>query len=130
MLERSVGCRGPGCVGVLVSEYDRVDVRAASAAIARADVKAIKVKGVGPKLAKRVISELKDKVGGLSLAPGPVAVAAQEASAETRAVNDAFLALCGLEFDADHARRLLGEVQRELESATADDLVRAVLLRA
>jgi holliday junction DNA helicase RuvA len=70
-----------------------------ASAIARGDDEAIKVKGVGPKLAKRVASELKDKVGGLA------EVAAYTASGKhlrpveglgvDRPLEEAFLALRG-----------------------------------
>lgn len=100
-------------------------------AIARGDAKAIKVKGVGPKLAKRVITELKEKVEGLAPVAAPlVAAAPGELAPQTPdPLNDALRALRSLEFDPAEARRLLLEARNRLEGEpTADDLVRAVLL--
>jgi len=100
-------------------------------AIASEDIKAIKVKGVGPKLAKRVIAELKDKVEGLApLAASLVAAAPGElAAGVSDPLSDALRALRSLEFDPSEARRLLVEARARLEGdPSADDLVRAVLL--
>jgi Holliday junction DNA helicase RuvA len=103
-----------------------------AAAIAREDVAGIKVKGVGPKTAKRVISELKEKVGAV-LACLPDLTASQRrrrpASTADRPVEDAFLALKGLEYDPVRARALLEAIREEKAEATADELVREVLLR-
>lgn len=105
-----------------------------AAAIARGDEEAIKVKGVGPRLAKRVVSELKDKVGGV-VVPAPLTAsqaARRPVAAEPPAPwEDALRALRMLEFEPDEARRLLGEVQPTLpQDASADDLVKAALLRS
>lgn len=103
-----------------------------AAAIARGDEDAIKVKGVGPRLAKRVVSELKDKVGGV-VHPAPLTAsqAARRPAAEAAPWEDALRALRMLEFDPEEARRLLGEVQPSLPAdASADDLVKAALLRS
>ncbi|MBE7451932.1 MAG: hypothetical protein HS111_24515 [Kofleriaceae bacterium] len=50
-------------------------------AIARGDEAALRVKGVGPKLAKRVVTELKDKIGGLGGPGGALAAGALAAGA-------------------------------------------------
>jgi len=106
-----------------------------AAAIAQSDVNGIKVKGVGPKIAKRVISELKDKVGQV-LACIPLSASGKVSRKTTLgaladpALEDALLALRGLEFDPQRARELLREVRDELRDADADELVRAVLIRA
>ena len=44
-------------------------------------------------------------------------------------VEQAFLALRGLEFDPQRARDLLTRIRVELTDATADELVRQVLVR-
>lgn len=107
-----------------------------AAAIARGDEAAIKVKGVGPRLAKRVVTELKDKVGGLPrgahAAPLTASQAARRPAGDVIALafDDALRALRRLEFDAEEARRLLGEAQADVApDATAEDLLRAALLR-
>jgi len=116
---------------LLGAQPDPADV---ATAIARGDDRAIKVKGVGPKIAKRVVSELCDKVGPLAAVsasgsrPRPAAASAPRPGTPE---DDALRALRQLEFDPDEARRLLGEVRPGLPSeVTADELVRAVLLRA
>jgi Holliday junction DNA helicase RuvA len=100
-------------------------------AIAREDAKAIKVKGVGPKLAKRVIAELKDKVEGLAPVAAPLVAAApgELAAGTSDPLSEALRALRSLEFDPAEARRLLAEARARLEGEpTADALVRAVLM--
>ncbi len=104
-----------------------------AAAIAREDAAGIKVKGVGPKTAKRVIAELKDKVGAV-LACLPDLTASQKRrrpirSANDPAVEDAFLALTGMEYDPARARTLLDAIRADKADAGADELVREVLLR-
>lgn len=107
-------------------------------AIARGEAKAIKVKGVGPKLTKRIISELRDKVAPLitSGTPQPVLTASGSVRRPARrpmadpALEDAYLALRGMELDASRARSLLEEVREELDEASAEELIRAVLLRS
>ena len=107
-------------------------------AIARGEAKAIKVKGVGPKLTKRVISELRDKVAPLiGAASAPVLTASGSLRrpaalpSEDAALEDAYRALRGMERDAGRARTRLEEVRQELsEEASAEELIRAVLLRS
>ncbi len=102
-------------------------------AIARGEKAGIKVKGVGPKIASRVITELKDKVGAVLLCL-PTAVnpgsSRLRPGSRDRQLEDAFLALTGLEFDPNRARSLLLEIREQLVEATADELVREVLIRA
>ncbi|MBC2776101.1 Holliday junction branch migration protein RuvA [Parasphingopyxis marina] len=82
--------------------------------------------GVGPKLASRIVNELKDKVGGIAAAPGGVAVpAAGSASA------DAVSALLNLGFKPAEASRAVAAAQGELgDDATLDALVRTALKKA
>jgi Holliday junction DNA helicase RuvA len=99
-----------------------------AASIAREDPAGIKVKGVGPKIAKRVIAELKDKVGAV-LGCIPMGSGPQPRRFGDTQLEDAFLALKSLEFDAARARVLLDQIREELSEASADELVRQVLLR-
>ena len=99
-----------------------------AAAIARGDATSLKVKGVGPKTAARVINELKDRVGALLEC---LPVAATPDGAEDPAFLDAFLALKALEFEPGRARELLSDVRADQpDLASADDLVRAALQRS
>ena len=45
-------------------------------------------------------------------------------------IEDAYLALRGMELEANRARSLLEEVREELDEASAEELIRAVLLRS
>ena len=92
------------------------------AMLARAD-------GVGPRLAARIVNELRDKVGGLALAPPPgvaggdvVAVAGAGASA------DAVSALVNLGYRRAEAFGAVAAAARRLGDAVAlDALIRAGL---
>jgi Holliday junction DNA helicase RuvA len=123
---------GPSTALRVLSAHD--DAGRLAAAIARGDEDAVRVKGVGQKIATRIVTELRDKVAGLADA-APVLTASGSVvrpapAAGDRATDDALRALKSLEFEPDEARRLLRDVQAELPgAATADELVRAVLLR-
>lgn len=52
--------------------------------------------GVGPKLAQRIVTELKDRVGDLALGPGAALVATPAASAADALAGDAVSALVNL----------------------------------
>lgn len=133
-LLRGVSGIGPNtALRVLECQPTPADV---AAAIARGEVAALKAKGVGPKTAKRIVTELKDKVGAVlsclpaaTVAPAPVGRKAPLGTGD-RELEDAFLALKTLEFDPQRARQLLLEVRRELVEADAEELLRAVLLRS
>ncbi len=81
--------------------------------------------GVGPKLAERIVRELKDKVGGVAF--GAVGTATPAAGHGADAVS----ALTGLGFKPMEANAAVSFAQEELgESATLDALVRLALKRA
>jgi Holliday junction DNA helicase RuvA len=131
-LLRGVSGIGPSmAVRILGAQPTPADV---AAAIARGDGAGIKVKGVGPKIAKRVITELQPKVSKvLTFIPEARVTPSGNfvrPEAGDRELEDAFLALKGLEFDPARARQLLAEIRQENAEASADQLVRQVLLRA
>ncbi|MGJ8536354.1 MAG: Holliday junction branch migration protein RuvA [Parasphingopyxis sp.] len=82
--------------------------------------------GVGPKLASRIVNELKDKVGGIAIASGGgVAPVAGGASA------DAVSALLNLGFKPAEASAAVAAAQGELGAdAGLDALVRTALKKA
>ena len=82
--------------------------------------------GVGPKLAQRIVMELKDKVGGIALGLGPAVVnAAPGASA------DAVSAMLNLGFRPAEASVAVAAADEELgPGATLDALVRLALRKA
>jgi holliday junction DNA helicase RuvA len=77
--------------------------------------------GVGPKLASRIVNELKGKVGGIALGtPGVVAVAG--------AAQDAVSALINLGFKPAEASNAVAKADEELGGGTGlDALVRVAL---
>ncbi|MEH3046213.1 Holliday junction branch migration protein RuvA [Sphingomonas adhaesiva] len=82
--------------------------------------------GVGPKLAERIVRELKDKVGGVALGP---AAAAQVVPAGAGA--DAVSALLNLGFRPAEAASAVEAAEEELGGgATLDALVRLALKKA
>ena len=82
--------------------------------------------GVGPKLAERIVRELKDKVGGIAIGP---AAAAQVVPAGAGA--DAVSALLNLGFRPAEASAAVAAAEEELgDTATLDALVRLALRKA
>ena len=99
-----------------------LDAAELACAIASADATMVtRANGVGPKLAARIVNELKGKVGGIALgAPGVVAVAG--------AAQDAVSALINLGFRPAEASVAVAKADEELGSgAGLDALVRVAL---
>ena len=81
--------------------------------------------GVGPKLAARIVAELKDKVGGIAL--GPVAAVAA-ATEPTGPVADAISALVNLGYRRTEAFGAVAQAAKRLgPNAALDVLIRAGL---
>ena len=84
--------------------------------------------GVGPKLAGRIVNELKDKAGAL---PGGGAIAGGAVSPAGGASADAVSALENLGFKPAVAARAVAAAQGELgESASEGELIRVALKKA
>lgn len=99
-------------------------------AIAAQDKAALtRAQGVGPKLAGRVVAELKDKAGGIALGPAALAAAgAASAAALGAAAADAVSALVNLGYRRAEAFGAILEAQRRLGvEAPLDALVKAGL---
>lgn len=85
--------------------------------------------GVGPKLASRIVNELKDKAGGLPTAPGGMAAAMPTPPGSAGA--DAVSALQNLGFKPATATAAVAQAIAELgEAAGLNDLVRVALKKA
>jgi Holliday junction DNA helicase RuvA len=81
-----------------------------------------RAQGVGPKLAQRIVNELKDKAGGVVLG------GASATAASTGAGADAVSALLNLGFRPAEASAAVAKAEAELgPGATLDALVRAAL---
>lgn len=88
----------------------------------------VRANGVGPKLASRIVNELKDKAGGLPTAPGAFATAAAPVGS---ASADAVSALQNLGFKPAIAATAVATAMGELgEDAGLDALVRVALKKA
>ncbi len=101
-------------------------------AIAMRDTASVaRANGVGPKLAARIVNELKDKAGAIAVS-GPDAVLLPiVAAAGNDAVRDALSALGNLGFRPAEAARAVAEAQSELgEGAGFGDLVRVALKKS
>jgi Holliday junction DNA helicase RuvA len=105
-----------------------LDAGELSKAVASGDKAMIaRANGVGPKLAMRIVNELKDKMGGVTLGSGLAA----SAPVRGGAVNDAMSALANLGFKPAEASAAVGAAVEELgEGATLDALVRLALRKA
>lgn len=90
-------------------------------AIAAGDAAAFKpVSGVGPKLAGRIIGELKDKIGGMDFALAPQSTGAEaSASVAGSAAQDAMSALVNLGYRRADALRAVSTVVTQLGDAEA-----------
>jgi Holliday junction DNA helicase RuvA len=87
-----------------------------------------RAQGVGPKVASRIVNELKDKAGAL---PGGGAAGAAAATPAGGAAADAVSALQNLGFKPAVAAAAVAHAQGELgEGAGLNELVRAALRRA
>ncbi|MCZ8170464.1 MAG: Holliday junction branch migration protein RuvA [Novosphingobium sp.] len=103
-----------------VDELQRACAGGDAAMVARAQ-------GVGPKLASRIVNELKDKAGGIAGAPGMSAAAQPVGSVSADAVS----ALQNLGFKPNVATAAVTRAIEELgEGAGLNDLVRVALKRA
>ncbi|MDO8605232.1 MAG: Holliday junction branch migration protein RuvA [Phaeospirillum sp.] len=89
--------------------------------------------GVGPKLALRILTELKDKAGKIALggfAPGAVIAAAAPPPMASGRLEDAVSALVNLGYRRLEAFQAAGEAARDLDGdADASALIRAALKR-
>ena len=108
----------------ILSILDPAELNRAVAAQDKAMV--ARANGVGPKLAERIVRELKDKVGAVTLGP---AAAAQAIPAG--AGQDAVSALLNLGFRPAEASAAVASAEEELGgTATLDALVRLALRKA
>ena len=108
----------------ILSAFEPVDLSRAIAAQDKAMV--ARANGVGPKLAERIVRELKDKVGALGSGAGVTT-----APAATGAGADAVSALLNLGFRPAEAANAVALAEEELGTgATLDALVRLALRKA
>ena len=113
---------------VALSILSVLDAGELSKAIASGDKAMVaRANGVGPKLAMRIVNELKDKMGGVAIGPSGASVAA----AKGGAASDALSALANLGFKPAEASAAVAAAVDDLgEGATLDALVRLALRKA
>jgi len=110
-----------------------LDAGELSKAVASGDKAMIaRANGIGPKLAMRIVNELKDKMGGVAIGPGATPVAATPvAAAKGGTAQDALSALANLGFRPAEASAAVGAAVEELgDGATLDAVVRLALRKA
>jgi holliday junction DNA helicase RuvA len=97
-------------------------------AVAAGDAASLaRANGVGPKLAARIVNELRGKLGGVAMSAGaPLPV-----QAGARVADDAMAALAALGFRPMDASRAVAEALAELgEGAALNDVVRVALRKS
>ena len=112
---------------VALNILSALDANELSRAVAAQDKAMVaRANGVGPKLAERIVRELKDKVGGVAIGlagAAPIAVVGVTA--------DAVSALTGLGFRPAEASAAVASAEAELgEGAALDVLIRVALKKA
>jgi holliday junction DNA helicase RuvA len=112
---------------VALSILSTLDAEELSRAVSCQDKAMVaRANGVGPKLAERIVRELKDKVGGVAIGP-----AGSLPKAASGAAGDAVSALSNLGFKPGEAGAAVAAAEAELgEGATLDALVRLALKKA
>lgn len=99
-------------------------------AIAAQDVSVLRqADGVGPKLATRIVTELKDKAAKVDLAAVPVMkkVTVKSAEAAPDAAGDAVSALINLGYGRSEAYAAVLRVQQSNDNAKLSDIIRLAL---
>jgi holliday junction DNA helicase RuvA len=121
-----IGVQGVGA-RVALAILSALAVDELHSAVASGDSRMIsRAQGVGPKLALRIVNELKDKAGGVALGPGAAAPIPAGSHAQ-----DAVSALLNLGFRPAEASAAVGKAEAELgPEATLDQLVRTALKKA
>ena len=101
-------------------------VDALAQAVAAGDQAAVsQAQGVGPKLATRIVTELKDKVGGIALGTAALRAAAPAEGENAAAAADAVSALVNLGYGRTEAFGAVARsVQRLGADAALDSLIR------
>ncbi|VXC67418.1 Holliday junction branch migration protein RuvA [Sphingomonas sp. 8AM] len=108
----------------ILSALEPADISRAVMAQDKATV--ARANGVGPKLAERIVRELKDKVGGVALGPSAAAQVVP-----VGAGSDAVSALLNLGFRPAEAASAVAAAEDELgDGASLDALVRLALRKA
>ncbi|WP_028967203.1 Holliday junction branch migration protein RuvA [Sphingomonas phyllosphaerae] len=108
----------------ILSALEPADISRAVMAQDKATV--ARANGVGPKLAERIVRELKDKVGGVALGPSAAAQVVP-----VGAGSDAVSALLNLGFRPAEAASAVAAAEEELgDGASLDALVRLALRKA
>ena len=88
----------------------------------------VRANGVGPKLAARIVAELKDKTGETPFAPAIVGGNGAAAAVDTGAAEQAVSALVNLGFSRTEAFGAVARAGQELgDGAGTDDLIRSGL---
>lgn len=95
-------------------------------AIAAQDLAALtRAEGVGPKVATRILGELKDKAGGLALSPAPAFGGAATGGATDGPPHDAISALTNLGYGRSEAYGAVSQAVRRLGAeASTEALIR------
>ena len=123
----SVSKLGPRTALAILSTFDPEKI---GDIVAREDAKALtRVQGIGPKSAKRIVWELKDKLGHDLSTAGFAAAPSEARSREATPFSEALSGLVNLGYSEDEAAPVLKEILNQDPELMAEEAIRSGLKR-
>lgn len=118
---------GPRTALAILSVFDPEEI---GEIVAREDAKALtRVQGIGPKSAKRIVWELKEKLGNDTVSAGFAAAPGEEKPGAATPFSEALSGLVNLGYSEDEAVPVLKEILNQEPDLMAEEAIRSSLQR-